>query len=141
DEYLPVLLEILLADQRELSDENDLVPFSALLTLAMLVDVGLAGGDRQIDHRHAGGRVANLRVLPKMSDDHSLIERHGFYLLLRPMPGVVASTRSSDFSTSKYPPPMWAPPDHPGVLLIRPNGTIGIHIKWFTDNPRIREYP
>src|SRR5262249_54397823 len=68
DENKRALLQILLSDLRLFAPHYDLVPFGALLALAIFVAVGFIGGHGKVGDGLSPSRVTSLRVAAQAAD-------------------------------------------------------------------------
>src|SRR6266702_1065425 len=71
------LLQILLRDFRLFTPDHDLVPFGALLALAIAVFVSFIGRERKIGHGLAATGVARFGIATQTADENDFIDRHG----------------------------------------------------------------
>src|SRR5262249_59480868 len=76
DEDLPAFREVLATALGLLPPHDDVVPLGAVLALALLIGPLLGGREREARDGTTARREAELRVLPEISDQHHLVERH-----------------------------------------------------------------
>src|SRR5260370_10055156 len=77
------LLQILLRNFRLFTPDHDLVPFGALLALAIAVFVSFIGRERKIGHGLPATGVARFRIATQTADENAFIDRHGNLLAAR----------------------------------------------------------
>src|SRR6266568_3839171 len=71
------LLQILLRDFRLFTPDHDLVPFGALLALAIAVFVSFIGRERKIGDSLATTGVARFGIATQTADENNFIDGHG----------------------------------------------------------------
>src|SRR5579883_431262 len=76
DENQGAFFEILLGDFGLLAPNDDLVPFGALLALAVAVFVGFVGGDGEIGNGLPAGGIASFRIAAQAANENDFIDGH-----------------------------------------------------------------
>ena len=76
DKYERSFLQVLLGNFRLFAPNDNLVPFGALLALAIAVLVGFIGGKRKVADGLAGARVSSLRVAAQTSHQNYFVDGH-----------------------------------------------------------------
>src|SRR5262249_26971247 len=94
----PPLPKVLAGALRLLPPDDDAVPLRALLLLAGGVLPGVGRGHREIGHRLAALRVADLRVTAEIPDENDLVDtRHGRASFRRGGAGDPSNRRRRDY--------------------------------------------
>jgi hypothetical protein len=85
---LPTFLEILLAPRRELSRDDNPMPFRSFQSLTRAVQLRFLRGNRKAHHGQAIRSATDFRVLPQVPNNHDLAVRRHDSPLSCSLPGI-----------------------------------------------------